>query len=1061
MSLRLSAHWTLLLCLFHVLLLLALCADVSYSAGPSPMVAVPPVLLPLADLLSEWSPDNTHPASLEAHVASVRSRGERGGVAVFEYSNESSMLEAQQYRLQGQPFVVRGFPSVARLAWTDEYLQQRFGPMPLRADSSPTNHFMWYSRSQAAAMQASASFQPPTADELLTFSQWRQMAAANSGEGHSNTRPHHYLQLSSTKGMYLPWMSDDLQSLIRSPFVPSYTQLLLSPADGSPMQADSAASEGDHIMEGLEEVFCRFSSQGTIAEPHFDMGGNLVYLVQGRRRVVLAPPDQCGLLHVEAEGPIARHSTVNWADAAVIDEFRQTGVQAVELVMEAGDLLFIPSYYFHYFITLERAAQCNYRPFHSSIGYADIQRCFGATPAVNTSHTSELAVMPALAASVLRSSLAMATTSEHSPATTRCSFSLADKLSSPWYQWHQLSGETDACGNACDDGYDDRPCCGAPTCYCTPPGGCVDVQDDNSNCGDCGTVCYSPTSCKLGSCCQGGLTYCTSAMSGTCSDLMTDPSNCGGCGNNVTPDHCCQGEDTDVQTDNDNCGSCGFECDVEAGKQCCGGRCLDMNTDNSNCGSCGNVCDTNGGEQCCSGTCINVEGPDSSNCGACGNVCQGELQCVTGGHCGCSPFSQCGLRCRDLAIDLYNCGHCGDTCIGGSVCSSGRCQCYEQQSQCDGTCTDTTMDSNNCGGCGKQCHGAEYCWNSQCVCPFGTSLCGLSCVDTIFDDDNCGACGNRCQGNEECNFGSCELQCDGLNEADCGTGQCSDVSSDPNHCGACNIACGPTSQCVNGACQCPTGLTQCGTGLYAAQCLNLLADVNNCGACGRYYPGSIGCQNGEPVCSYGQALCNGACVDTTSSAYNCGGCGALCLGGAVCEYGYCYCPYPQQTCGGVCTNTLYHPNECGSCSTHCSASQSCIDGACKAVTVWNSTTYHSCGGPCFGGKWCCPTGCQDITTSLTDCGACGRSCGVGQLCCGASGCINPLTDSSNCGGCGRSCSAGLQCIGGKCVGGCQSVGLTTCGSSTACVSLQSDVQQLRQLWVCLLRLPPHACRAPV
>jgi hypothetical protein len=63
-----------------------------------------------------------------------------------------------------------------------------------------------------------------------------------------------------------------------------------------------------------------------------------------------------------------------------------------------------------------------------------------------------------------------------------------------------------------------------------------------------------------------------------------------------------------------------------------------------------------------------------------------------------------------------------------------------------------------------------------------------------------------------------------------------------------------------------------------------------------------------------------------------------------------------------------------------------------------------------------------------NCGACGKTCGAGEVCskgacatscaagqtqCGAS-CVNAQTDDANCGSCGTVCAPGQACVGGKC-----------------------------------------------
>ena len=116
---------------------------------------------------------------------------------------------------------------------------------------------------------------------------------------------------------------------------------------------------------------------------------------------------------------------------------------------------------------------------------------------------------------------------------------------------------------------------------------CVDTNTDESNCGQCGTVCALGDSCVSGACispCQPGETVC----SDTCVDTNTDESNCGQCGT-----VCALG---------DSCvsGACISPC--QPGETVCSDTCVDTNTDESNCGQCGTVCAL--GDSCVSGACI-------------------------------------------------------------------------------------------------------------------------------------------------------------------------------------------------------------------------------------------------------------------------------------------------------------------------------------------------------------------------------------------------------------------------------------------------------------------------
>jgi hypothetical protein len=152
--------------------------------------------------------------------------------------------------------------------------------------------------------------------------------------------------------------------------------------------------------------------------------------------------------------------------------------------------------------------------------------------------------------------------------------------------------------------------------YCPNPPRCVRLTRDESDCGQCGSICPYPNYCADGVCtclnggplchggccprgsdcesyyapilgpihrcvCHTGLTECSTGWSRVCSDLSKDRNNCGGCGN-VCPNS----------------------------QFCCGGRCVDPSSDPNNCGSCWNVCP---GNASCNGgicNCPKVANPD-------------------------------------------------------------------------------------------------------------------------------------------------------------------------------------------------------------------------------------------------------------------------------------------------------------------------------------------------------------------------------------------------------------------------------------------------------------------
>merc|ERR1712098_522614 len=109
-------------------------------------------------------------------------------------------------------------------------------------------------------------------------------------------------------------------------------------------------------------INCRFGQRGIIAAAHYDGGRNFVSMMRGWKRWILLPPTECLLLYLSERGhPEARHTKVDWS---VLDYRRyplMDAARATEVVLRPGDVLYVPSYWFHVPISLDYGftAQCN------------------------------------------------------------------------------------------------------------------------------------------------------------------------------------------------------------------------------------------------------------------------------------------------------------------------------------------------------------------------------------------------------------------------------------------------------------------------------------------------------------------------------------------------------------------------------------------------------------------------------------------------------------------------------------------------------------------------------
>ena len=148
----------------------------------------------------------------------------------------------------------------------------------------------------------------------------------------------------------------------------------------------------------------------------------------------------------------------------------------------------------------------------------------------------------------------------------------------------------------------------------------VFMNQDSTNCGQCGNKCGFGEICKSGKCETGiGYTYCD----GKGVDISKDATNCGQCGFACpTGVECISGQcvttqcgsiSTSLMDDSANCAQCGYKCgkreickngkcETGIGNTYCDGKGVDISKDTANCGQCGNKCSVD--EECMSGRCV-------------------------------------------------------------------------------------------------------------------------------------------------------------------------------------------------------------------------------------------------------------------------------------------------------------------------------------------------------------------------------------------------------------------------------------------------------------------------
>ena len=103
---------------------------------------------------------------------------------------------------------------------------------------------------------------------------------------------------------------------------------------------------------------------------------NAIAVMGGERRYILAHPEQCPSMALyPKDHPSARHSAVDWSkpDLEVYPEFAEA--RANEIILQAGDVLYLPTNWFHFIVSLTLNFQCNTRSGISSHYMPPMKEC--------------------------------------------------------------------------------------------------------------------------------------------------------------------------------------------------------------------------------------------------------------------------------------------------------------------------------------------------------------------------------------------------------------------------------------------------------------------------------------------------------------------------------------------------------------------------------------------------------------------------------------------------------------------------------------------------------------
>mmetsp|Transcript_2868 Transcript_2868/g.6746 ORF Transcript_2868/g.6746 Transcript_2868/m.6746 type:complete len:569 (+) Transcript_2868:98-1804(+) len=312
-----------------------------------------PKLKPLRTLMEDWPQDDIdHPPTPFEEV-----------LIHFDYNNPDDVAAAKEFREAKLPFKFINVPEVvaAGKKWTDEYVNEHFSGNPTdsvrangKAQESVNNFFAFFNND---AWDVESYGLAPTRNNDWTYEKWARHAKYADSAGLSPNQPHFYWQAGVDKEeRRMPekdwtFISKDLPSFSS----PTETFFVFNP----------------DAQKGIQ---CRFGERGVTAATHFDAGRNMIAMVIGAKRYILSPPKECSKLGIVPTrgNAMFRHSMLNFGHINLMHEpempqderdwLEESGdALALETVLKAGEVLYIPSHWFHYISSLQKSAQCNVR----------------------------------------------------------------------------------------------------------------------------------------------------------------------------------------------------------------------------------------------------------------------------------------------------------------------------------------------------------------------------------------------------------------------------------------------------------------------------------------------------------------------------------------------------------------------------------------------------------------------------------------------------------------------------------------------------------------------------
>lgn len=297
----------------------------------------------LLDIIKRWNPDNPDPPD-----------NFRETLVHFNFSNPKERSIAEEYRNSELPFKLYDVKDISAVVdlWTDNYLVKKMKHVHAHVEESESNHFMYWNIRE----RFGKPYTPPTSLIEMNFKDWLKIANDADETRMTSSKKHYYFMLGTT--------SKDGSNMINKDLP------MFSTRNNNFFITNVRANKG---------IQCRFGMRGVISEAHYDSGRNMVAMIKGAKRYILTPPSSCKKLSIisEQRHPSYRHSVIDWSDVNQATSRGFDSVQAIDTIVRTGEVLYIPSYWFHYIISLQYSVQCNSRSGSppDKNGESDINEC--------------------------------------------------------------------------------------------------------------------------------------------------------------------------------------------------------------------------------------------------------------------------------------------------------------------------------------------------------------------------------------------------------------------------------------------------------------------------------------------------------------------------------------------------------------------------------------------------------------------------------------------------------------------------------------------------------------